>query len=213
MKRVVLVGAGGHAKVVWDTLRLMRIRGQTVEVVGIVDDDPQRWGERFLGLPILGPVSAIAHMDTDAALIAVGNNRARQRLYETIQALGMPLANAIHPTAVIAADVQIGHGVVAFASVVINIGTLIADNVILNTACSVDHDCVIGAHAHLAPSVHLAGGVKVGEGTLMGIASSAIPNVTVGRWVTVGAGSVIIDSIPDEVTAAGVPARILHQKD
>ncbi len=99
-----------------------------------------------------------------------------------------------------------------FANVVINIGAHIGNNVILNTACTVDHDCVIGAHAHIAPGVHLAGGVTVGEGTLMGIASAAIPGVSIGRWVTVGAGSVVIDNIPDGVTVTGLPARILKQE-
>jgi sugar O-acyltransferase (sialic acid O-acetyltransferase NeuD family) len=208
MKRVVLVGAGGHAKVVWDTLRLMQDREQTIEVVGVVDDDPQRWGQQFLGLPIVGPVSTIAQAEADAAIIAIGNNRDRQRLYETIVAMGMPLVNAIHPTAVIAADVQIGHGVAACANVVINIGTVIGDNVILNTGCIVDHDCIIGPHVHLAPGVRLAGAVTVGEGTLMGVGAVATPGVAIGRWVTVGAGGVVVDDLPDGVAAVGVPAHV-----
>jgi len=207
MKRVLLVGAGGHAKVVWDTLQVQD-REHTVEVVGIVDDDPQRWGQRLLGLPILGPVSAIAQMDADAALITIGNNQARHRIYEAIKALGIPLVNAIHPTAVIATDVQIGLGVVVFANVVINIGTVIGDDVILNTGCIVDHDCVIGPHVHLAPGVRLAGGVTVGVGTLMGVGAVAIPGVAIGQWVTVGAGGVVIDNIPDGVTVVGVPAIV-----
>ena len=145
-------------------------------------------------------------------MIAIGDNSARRRVYETVKALGIPLLNVIHPSAVIAADVQLGDGIVAFANVVVNIGARVGDNVILNTACTVDHDCVIGGHAHLAPGVHLAGGVSIGEGTLMGIASSAIPLVEIGKWVTVGAGSVVVSNIPDNVTIAGIPARILEQE-
>jgi sugar O-acyltransferase (sialic acid O-acetyltransferase NeuD family) len=210
VKRIVLLGAGGHAKVVWDSLSRMRDEN-AIQVVAVLDDDARLWGKAFMNLTVQGAIHEIAQVQAEAAVIAVGDNAARRRVYETVKALGIPLLNVIHPSAVIGADVQLGDGIVAFANVVVNVGSRIGDNVILNTACTVDHDCVIGAHAHIAPGVHLAGGVSIGEGTLMGIASSAIPLVDIGRWVTVGAGSVVVRNIPDNVTIAGIPARILEQ--
>ncbi len=211
VRRIVLLGVGGHAKVVWDTLSRMR-EENAIQVVAVLDDDARLWGKPFMNLTVQGAIHEIAQVQAEAAVIAIGDNAARRRVYETVKPLGIPLLNVIHPSAVIAADVQLGDGIVVFANVVVNIGTRVGDNVILNTACTVDHDCVIGAHAHIAPGVHLAGGVSIGEGTLMGISSSAIPLVEIGKWVTVGAGSVVVRSIPDNVTIAGIPARILEQE-
>jgi len=211
VRRIVLLGVGGHAKVVWDALSRMR-EENAIQVVAVLDDDARLWGKHFMNLTVQGAIHEIALVQAEAAVIAIGDNSARRRVYETVKALGIPLLNVIHPSAVIAADVQLGDGIVVFANVVVNIGARVGDNVILNTACTVDHDCVIGAHAHIAPGVHLAGGVSIGEGTLMGIASSAIPLVEIGKWVTVGAGSVVVRNIPDNVTIASIPARILEQK-
>jgi sugar O-acyltransferase (sialic acid O-acetyltransferase NeuD family) len=210
MKRIVLIGVGGHARVVWDTLELIRERDD-LQVVAVLDDDPALWGKRFAALTIDGPVQKIERVRADAALIAIGDNRARREVYARVKTLGVPFVNAIHPRAVIARDVQFGAGVVAFANVVVNTGSRIGDNVILNTACSVDHDCVIGAHAPIAPGVRLAGTVTIGEGTLLGIGSVALPNLTIGEWVTVGAGSVVTQEIPARVTVVGTPARIIHR--
>ena len=211
MKRIVLIGAGGHARVVWDTLELIRERDD-LQVVAVLDDDPALWGKSFATLTIDGPIQKIERVRADAALIAIGDNRARRDVYARVETLGVPFVNALHPRAMIARDVQIGAGVVAFANVVVNTGSRIGDNVILNTACSVDHDCVIGVHAHIAPGVHLAGTVTIGEGTLLGIGSIAIPNVTIGEWVTVGAGSVVTQDIPSRVAVVGAPARVIRQE-
>lgn len=211
MKRIVLLGAGGHARVVWDTLSRIRER-EGLHVVAVLDDNPDLWGRSLMGIEIKGPLQRVEQTKADAALVAIGDNRARHAAALVCQSAGIPLINAIHPSATIGDSVELGKGVVAFANVVINIGTRIGDNVILNTACTVDHDCIIGANVHIAPGVHLAGGVTIGEGTLMGIASIAIPGVLIGKWVTVGAGSVVVDNIPDHVTVAGLPARILKQE-
>ncbi len=211
MIRVALVGAGGHARVVWDALRLISEReGWTPAAV--VDDDQRLWGRDFMGLTIRGPLASLNRAQVDAAVVAIGDNHARQTAFAAVRTMGIPLINILHPRAVIANPVQMGSGIVAFANVVVNIGSHIGDNVILNTGCTVDHDCVIGPHVHLAPGVHLAGGVSVGEGTLVGIGSVAIPGVTLGRWAVVGAGSALVRDVPDQVTVAGTPARILNSK-
>jgi acetyltransferase EpsM len=211
MKQIVLFGAGGHARVVWDTLRLMSHRDD-LQVTAVLDDDPKLWGQAFMGIKIAGPLTSADQIKLDAAIVAIGDNRARYAAYGMCRSIGIPLMNVIHPSAVIGDSVTLGTGIVAFANVVVNIGTHIGDNVILNTACTIDHDCEIGAHAHIAPGVHLAGGVRVGEGALMGIGATAIPGVSIGRWVTIGAGSVVLENMPDQVTAAGSPARIIKPK-
>ncbi len=209
MQRIAILGAGGHAAVVADALR--RALGDAC-IAAILDDDPKLWGERLAGVTIAGPVRTVVDVPADGVIIAIGDNRARGRVYEWLVETQIPLVNVIHPSAVIAPDVELGRGVVAFANVVVNVRSRIGDNVILNTACTIDHDSVIGPHVHVAPGAHLAGGVAIGEGTLVGIGSGAIPGITIGKWATIGAGAVVVDNVPDNATVVGVPARVIKPR-
>ena len=211
MQQVALLGAGGHSKVVWDILQCLRER-DSPEVVAVLDDNSDLWGRSFQGLTIDGPIEKMADLPIDTTVVAIGDNRARRQVYERVRGSGVSLLNAIHPSAVIARDVQVGHGIVACANAVVNIGTVIGDNVILNTACSVDHDCVIGPYVHIAPGVHLSGMVSVGGGTLVGVGAIAIPGVHIGENAVVGGAAAVIGDLPDGVTAVGVPARIIKSR-
>jgi sugar O-acyltransferase (sialic acid O-acetyltransferase NeuD family) len=162
--QVSIIGAGGHAKVVYDALVL-----SGMHVLGFLDDDRALWGRRWFGVPITGPVRTIAELSTDGAIVAIGDNAARKRVYLWLKEQSVPVINAIHPTAVLAATARTGEGVAIFANVVVNVDTVIGDNVILNTACTVDHSCNVGDHVHLGPGVHLCGEVVVGESTLLGV--------------------------------------------
>jgi len=208
MKRIALLGAGGHAKVVWDTLLCM---SEPIQVVAVLDDNPELWGKPFGELFVDGPVQKLESLAVDAAIVTIGKNVARRTVYGRAKSMGVPLFRAIHPSAVIARGVQLGEGVVIFAHVTVNTGTIIDDDVILNTACSVDHGCELGAHVHIAPGANLCGGVYVGETTLVGVGVVVIPGVHIGANATIGGGAAVIDNLPDGVTAVGVPARILVQ--
>ncbi len=205
--RVLIIGAGGHAKVVHDVLV-----ESGVHVVGFLDDNGELWGQQLFGLPITGPLNAIRQTNPDGAIVAIGDNAARKRVYTWLKKQGVAIVNAIHPTAVIAATVKTGEGVAVFADVVVNADTVLGNNIIVNTSCTIDHDCVIGDHAHLGPGVHLCGGVTVGESTLLGVGAVAIPDVRIGTHVTVGAGAVVVNDLPDGVRAAGVPAKVLPKR-
>jgi sugar O-acyltransferase (sialic acid O-acetyltransferase NeuD family) len=184
-----------------------------LQIVAVLDDNSGLWGHAFKDLMIDGPIEKINQLSIDGAIVAIGNNRSRRHVFGHLIDLNMPLINAIHPSAIIAQHSYWGQGIVVCANAVVNIDNHIGDNTILNTACTIDHDCVLEAHVHIAPGVHVAGAVRIGEGTLVGIGSSIIPQRTIGQWVTVGAGSVVIENVPDQVTVAGVPARILDSKD
>lgn len=210
-EKIVIIGAGGHAKVVCDSLRLSLQKRGHGTVVGFVDDTRRLWGTTMLGFPILGPIGSLVDLDIRSVIVAIGDNGARKSLYEWAKSKGYALVNAIHPTAVIAEDVAIGEGVAIFGTVVVNPGSSIGDNVILNTGCTVDHDCSIADHVHIAPGAHLAGGVVVAEGAFVGTGASIIPYRKVGQWSIVGAGGVVVDDIPDHVTAVGAPARVIKE--
>lgn len=199
--RIVVVGSGGHAKVVIATAR-----AAGHEVAAVADDDPARWGQRVLGVEVAGPAAATLDDPGALAVLAIGANRSRQRL---ASAARCRFATVVHPGAVIDPTVRIGPGSVVFAGTVIQPDAVIGAHAIVNTGASIDHDCAIGDFAHIAPGVRLAGDVALGDGVFFGIGAVAIPGVRVGGWTTVGAGAAVIDDLPAGTVAAGVPARPL----
>ncbi|HXT71657.1 MAG TPA: acetyltransferase [Vicinamibacterales bacterium] len=206
--RVLVIGCGGHGQVVADILLRMNELSAPVTVVGFLDDDAAQTGRRYLDLQVLGKVSDRRAVEHDAVVIAVGDNRVRQRLAAEFTSDGERFATARHPSAVIAPDVSIAPGTMICAGVVVNTGSVIGAHAILNTACSVDHHNRIGDCALIGPGVHMGGDVRIGTGVLIGIGSIVMPQRQVGEWTVVGAGSVVTSDLPSGVTALGTPARV-----
>jgi len=199
----VIIGAGGHGKVVADIL----LSGG-FSVAGFVDDDPISWGKTILGLPVLGATEDFRRFEPAGLVIAIGSNAARR---EIVGLLGSGVqdmwANAVHPRAIVASSARLGRGIVIAAGAVVNPDCELSDHCIINTGATVDHDSRIGPFVHLAPGAHLAGGVTVGEGAFLGIGSVVTPGCSIGEWATIGAGAVVVNDVPAEAVAKGVPAR------
>lgn len=211
-QRIVIVGSGGHAQVVADILMRARGAGQSVEPLGYVDDDPQAAGKAFLGLAVLGGVADLSRIKHDAVIIGMTPNRARSELFARLKEQGERFAVARHPAAHIAPGVSLGPGTMICAGVVVNPMSVIGDDVILNTGCTLDHHNKIAIHAHIAPGVHTGGEVEVEEGALVGIGATVSPRCKVGSWSVVGAGAVVVKDVPPGVTVVGVPARTVEKK-
>jgi len=186
--KILIVGAGGHGQVVVDILLAQRAAGDAVDVVGYVDDDAALHGEERLGIRVVGPITAIARIEHDAIVVAVGDNVRRAHLHDRLGNLPQRFAVARHPTAVVGCASRVGRGV------------------ILNTACTIDHHARIGDFVHVAPGVHLGGDVSVGAGSLIGIGAVVLPGVSIGSRAVVGAGAVVTRDVPDCATVVGVPA-------
>ncbi len=200
-QEIFLYGAGGHAKVVIDIIE----KENKYKIVFIVDDGPQRKGDHLLGYPIVGgrkELLDIRHRPSKA-IVAIGDNQARKKVVEFLEQQDIEFVNTIHPTAIIAKNVFIGPGSVVMAMVAINPCTRIGNHVIVNTAASVDHDCIIEDFVHLAPGTTICGTVTVGNGTLIGAGSTIIPNVTIGKKVLVGAGTTIYKDIANDIKVIG----------
>ena len=211
MRRILIVGAGGHAQVIADAILSGARAGDDWQVAGFLDDNSELVGREVLSFKILGTSGQIAQFEHDAVVVGIGDNAVRARVFDRLKRQGETLLCVIHPRAVVAGDVVLGEGSVVFANAVINTSSIIGDDVIVNTGATIDHHARIGAHAHLAPGVHLGGGVTVGEGALFGIGSSVIPNRTIGAWTTVGASAAVVRDLPDRVMAVGVPAQIITE--
>lgn len=212
MQRVIIIGAGGHAQVVADILGLMAAAGAPLRPIGYLDDSPARQGTAPLGLPVLGPVAQLAAIGPDLALVAIGDNRVRRRISEGLMAAGLPLASAIHPSAVLAADVSVGPGCVICARAVVNPGSTVGAGAIINTGSTVDHHNRVGDYAHLAPGVHTGGDVEIGAGAFIGIGATVMPQRRVGAWSVVGAAGLVLRDIPPGVVAVGVPAKVIREQ-
>jgi sugar O-acyltransferase (sialic acid O-acetyltransferase NeuD family) len=210
--RIVVLGAGGHARVIADAILNDASVDGRLDLVGFLDDDPMLLNRRFLGRPVLGSFADLGNVPHDAVVVGIGDNETRRRLFEELESKGENLVTVIHPHARIAHDVNINKGTVVFAGAIVNTGSVIGKNVILNTGCTVDHDCGVHSHAHVCPGAHLGGNVTVGEGAFLGIGCSISHGMKLGEWSTIGAGSVVIRDIAPEATAVGVPARELPPK-
>jgi UDP-perosamine 4-acetyltransferase len=205
MPQVVIVGAGGHAKVIIDILEQrdeLRIAGCT---------SAARETEDVLGYPVLGTddcLPALFSSGVRSAIVAIGDNRVRMDRLCHLRDAGFELVSAISPDAIVSPRAMLGRGVSVMPGAVINVAAGLEDGVIANTGSTIDHDCAIGQCAHIAPGANLGGGVRVGAGSLIGIGSRVIPGVTIGPWATVAAGAVVIRDLDANVTAMGVPARV-----
>lgn len=193
-----IFGASGHAKVIVDILRL-----SGVDISGFFDDDPLK--KELMSIPVLGPIDNF-DPELGIAFVAIGDNLSRKILANRIRAT---YGKAVHLQAIFSDNSDIAAGTAVMAAAVVNADTSVGQHCIINTAASVDHDCFIEDYVHIAPHATLCGGVKVGEGTLIGAGAAILPNIAVGNWVTVGAGAVVISDVPDYAVVVGNPARII----
>ena len=204
---LLILGAGGHGKVVADVAQAAGRR-----VVGFVDNDPALAGQSVGGIRILGTMAKLERVAaelgvTDVAL-AFGDNRVRLEHAREAKLAGMTLATLVHPAASVADSATLGDGTIVCRGAAICVEAELGEACLINTNAVVDHECRLGAGVHVAPAAALAGRVSVGEGAMIGIGASVVQCREIGAWSTVGAGAVVVRDIPPTSTAVGVPARV-----
>ncbi|HET7377798.1 MAG TPA: acetyltransferase [Anaerolineae bacterium] len=212
MKRILVIGAGGHAQVAADMILSCARDGQAVMLAGFLDDDQSLLGQTLFDVPVWGTIAEVARVPHDAVVIGIGDNATRARLYEQLLTAGEAFTTVIHPRATLAQNVSIGSGTVVFAGAVVNTGAVLGANVIINTSASVDHHARIGAHVHIAPGAHLGGDVTIEEGALIGIGATVMPRKQIGAWSVVGAGACVTKSVAAGLIVVGLPAKQLQDE-
>ena len=209
--RVVILGAGGHGKVL--AAALLRA-GQTV--LGFLDPDPSLLGKKILGLPVLGDDEVLKqaenkHWRLVNGIGSVGRPARRREIFERLKARGFSFATVIDPSAIVAPEVEIGEGAQILAGAVIQPGAYIGRNCIVNTRASIDHDTVLGAHVHVAPGAVLSGCVILGDEVHIGTGAAIKQGIRIGSGAVIGVGSAVIHDVPSDSLQAGVPARPLFE--
>ncbi|HER25943.1 MAG TPA: acetyltransferase [Rhodospirillales bacterium] len=203
-KSIILLGAGGHAKVVAD---ICLAAGH--QIAGFLDDEKPA-GLEWVGGKVVGRVDRLADANFAkeyAFVPALGDNALRRSIVQKVIAAGAQLQTVVHPSAVISTFASIGNGTVVMAGVIVNAATRIGDFCILNTGCTIDHDCVLEDGSQISPGAHLAGHVHCGKDVFIGTGAAIIPRITVADRAIVGAGSTVTGDVPADVTVVGNPAE------
>lgn len=210
-KRVVILGAGGHAREVADILRMQ----SATEVIGFIDENRLLHDNQIDGLRVLGDWTWFEGVDLAqiTAICAIGSPHTSRRLLRRAENLGLSFAQAISPLAYISTYAQLGTGITVFPHAVINAGSVIGSHSILNVAATVSHDSKVGRYTNINPGAHLAGNVKIGEGCYIGMGANVIQGRSIGAWSIVGAGACVTSDLPANVTAVGVPAKIIKTRE
>lgn len=207
--RLVIIGAGGHGRVVLDLVRASGV----FDVVGFIDPAPRT--ASIMGVPVLGSDEILPQLHSEGlqhAFVALGGNAVREKVGATLERLGFDRPSLVHPSAFVASSARVEKGALVMARAVLGTQAVLEEGAILNTGAVADHDNRLSANCHVAPGCALAGFVTIGPRTLIGAGTSIRPDIRVGSDAVVGAGAAVVSDVPDGVTVVGVPARILQRK-
>lgn len=209
MKKVIGIGAGGHARVLIEAIRLMG----GAEVVGLLDQDEALHGQVVGGVKVLGGDDLMASLKADgieAVFNGLGTRgclAARKSVFDLSRSSGLDVLSVTHPGAIISPSARLEAGAQVLAGAVVNADVSVGENAVINTGAIVEHDCVLGDHAFVATGAKLSGGVTLGDGAFVGVGASVLPGLQIGRNAVVGGGAVVVKAVEPDVTVVGVPAR------
>jgi sugar O-acyltransferase (sialic acid O-acetyltransferase NeuD family) len=212
VERIVLIGGGGHCRVIIDILNSMK----KYEIVGVTDKGGAE--KKILDIPVIGDDSILESLYDSGvknAFVCIGalnNIDIRDKIYFKLKNIGFNIPKLIHNKAIVSPYAEIKDGTCVMAGAVVNPGSVIGENCIINTSSVIEHDCIIGRNTHISPRSSIAGGVKIGDNCHIGMGSSVIQGITIGNNTIIGAGSVILNDIESNVTVVGVPGEIIKRR-
>jgi sugar O-acyltransferase (sialic acid O-acetyltransferase NeuD family) len=200
--RLLIIGASGHGRVVAD----IAIKSNLWRQIAFLDDDESI--RDSMGVAVIDrSANVIKYVNDYCIFVAIGDNKTREKIQNQIEKEGANIPVLIHPSAIIGENVKIGAGTVVMAGAVINCCSRVGKGCIVNTGATIDHDNVIEDYVHISPGVHLAGTVKIGKNSWIGIGSVVSNNINIVCDCKVGAGAVVVRNITEPGTYVGIPAR------
>lgn len=204
MSGLLILGAGGHGKVVAD----IAITTRKWDNIAFLDNNKNL--TTVLGFPVLGDFDSYENYKEiySAAFVAIGNNKARMQWIRKLKQDKYDIPVILHPSSIISRFSEVGLGSVVMAGTVINAGVNIGQGCIINTGSTIDHDCEIEEGVHISPGVNLSGTVRIKSLSWLGVGTKISNNISIGTNVIVAAGATVINDIPDNVMVAGIPAKI-----
>lgn len=213
MENILIIGSSGHSKVIIDIVEKQGL----YNIVGLIDSFKAA-GEKTLDYQVIGTESDISMLASKYSvaglIVAIGDNNSRAKVFENISENhpNLPFVRAIHPTASIGKGVTIGDGTAVMAGAVINSSCVIGQSCIVNTGASLDHDSIMEDYASLAPGVTTGGNCRIGTYSAVSLGANLRHGITIGKQTVIGAGSMVLKSVPDFTVAYGNPARIIRSR-
>lgn len=208
MKNLIIVGAGGYAKSVLDSVDSMNFR-----MVGFIDDIKPT-GEKHQGYPILAnDIDNIENPSDYVYFVAIGNNAKRKVWFDKLKSYNLSLINVIDRSAIVSSNATIGEGSFIGRLVILNRGSSIGDNCVINTRALIEHGCHIYDHVNISTNATLNGDVIAGVGSFIGSGTVINGQLTIGEWALVGSGAVVIKDVEPHTTVVGVPAKNIKSEN
>jgi sugar O-acyltransferase (sialic acid O-acetyltransferase NeuD family) len=208
MKKIILIGNGGHAKVVIDILHLMK----GFQIIGVTSKSLKP-GSTFRNYSVLGDDNILKDYDREKFIVAMGlggyrDNNLREGVYKYIKKMGFNFINIIHPSAVISESVKLGESVIIFPGVVLNTDVEIGNNTIIATGSTIDHETIIGNNVLISAGVTIGAYARIQDNSVIALGAKVISGITIGKDSLVAAGAVVIKDVPDNESVFGIPASV-----
>jgi len=211
MDKIVIIGAGGHARAVLDVIEAIQLSDNSIECIGfVVDREYGEPGTMVNGLPILGDIQwLVAAKRNIYAVCAIGAPHLRYGMIRRVEDAGLKFRSLAHPKAIMTKRITIGEGSIVQAGCVLSNNIVIGRHVYIASTCVVGHDVIIGDFVQVSPGCHIAGYVNVGEGCFMGTGANIVDRIIIDQWSRVGAGSTIIKDVEPNTTVVGCPGKVV----
>jgi sugar O-acyltransferase (sialic acid O-acetyltransferase NeuD family) len=204
---IIVIGAGGHSKGLIDIMHRMKR-----QIIGCTGINKGLNGTEVMSEKVIGTDEDIFNYSPRDVrlvngLVSIGTSNRRKEIFEQYSKAGYIFETIVDPHAQVCAEVGMAQGVLVMGGAILMPGVHLAKNVLINMSVTIDHDCNIGAHAHIAPGAVLCGAVSVGAGVFIGAGAVVIQGVTIGRDAVIGAGAVVTKDVPAKHRMVGVPVR------
>jgi len=212
MREIVVVGAGGFGREVIEIFKDHNKRKKQWKILGFIDENKKLHKKIINNFQVLGGLKWLKENNNVGCVCAVGNPKTKKKIVEKLKSFDVKFFNAIHPSAIMSEFIELGDGVIICAGTILTTNIKIGNHVIINLNCTIGHDTVIEDYCSIMPTVKINGNDHFSQGVYVGTGATFIHELKIGAWSTIGAGSVVINDIPENVIAVGIPSKVIKHK-